>query len=255
MTSIVGALWLAGFLGQAALFIVLVVRKRFRDYPVFTGYITFELLTTIVLYSIHRFGTHHLYFVGFWTLVGLDYCLQVGVLAEIAIELLRPNGQWLPGVRRYFLMWGSVGLVGAALLASFIGPPQGREITTGSNRLWNVRADIFSSLVISGFFIAISTLANRLGIRRRSYTFALGIGLTLLAFSGLLEEFSFIQTGWNHLTIFTHVRMCVYIGSVAYWSWAFWRPDSYQTPVPPEQLVALHERVQCDLDRLDGGSR
>ena len=241
-------LWAVGTMSQVVLLYVLLVKRRARLFPIFSCFIGFEILKALVLYVLYRLGSRHEYAIVYWLLEIPDYALQMGLLFEIALDILRPGGQWVRDARKSFLLWGSVGLVTAAVIAMFIGPPEAKGLD-----LWNVRTSVFTSLLISGLFISLSASANRLGLQRRSYIFALGLGLTIWAFSSLVENFSSMVSGSAAEAVFSQIRMWVYCGACLYWSWVFWWPEKERAPLRPEQLVALHERVQYDLDRVNGG--
>jgi hypothetical protein len=46
LTSWDKALWAAGFICHVALLLILVLRRRVREFPIFTGYIGLQLFTT-----------------------------------------------------------------------------------------------------------------------------------------------------------------------------------------------------------------
>jgi hypothetical protein len=245
------ALWAAGFVGHAALVLVLVLRKRVREYPVFVSLLAFEALTTAVLFVVSRHGSHHAYFLAYWITGFADYAFQVALIYEIARDILRPTGSWVQDARNSFLIWGTVGLVLAAALAMQIGPPESKGLD-----LWDVRITVFTSLLTCELFIAMSAAANRLGLQRRSYVVALGQGITVWAFSSLLEEFGHVIFGWDRqFVVFVHLRMLVYLAVLVYWMVIFWHREKPRAPLSPEMsayLVALHRRVQYDLTSVDG---
>jgi hypothetical protein len=49
------------------------------------------------------------------------------------------------------------------------------------------------------------------------------------------------------------VRMFVYLGALLFWIVAFWSPERKRAPLSVEMqnyLLALHQRVQDDLERM-----
>jgi hypothetical protein len=245
------ALWAAGFIGHVALVLDLVIRKRVREFPVFTGYIGFQALTTILLFLVSRHGARHGYFLAYWITGFADYIFQIAVIFEVARDVLRPTGTWVRDARRAFLAWGLGGLMAAAALALQIGPPQSKGFD-----LWDVRVTVFTSLLTCGLFISMSAAANRLGLQQRSYVFALGQGFFAWTFCSLLEEFGHAIFGWDReFVIFVHVRMIVYLLVLVYWIVVFWLPEKARAPLSPEMkayLVSLHEKVQYDLESVNG---
>ena len=243
--------WAAGFIGHVALVLVLLIRKRYRDYPVFAIFMLFEALTTILLFAVSRIMGRHAYFLAYWITGFGDYVIQVALIFEIARNVLRPTGTWVRDARASFLGWGSAGLVAAAALAMQIGPPQAKGFD-----LWDARITVFTSLLTCELFIAMSAAANRLGLQRRSHVVALGQGITVWAFSALLEEFGHAIFGWDRkFEVFVYLRMAVYLSVLVFWMASFWLPEKVRAPLSPEMkeyLVALHRRVQYDLTSVNG---
>lgn len=247
------ALWAAGFIGHVALVFVLVFRKRAWEFPVFTGFVAWEALTTIMLFLVSQYGTKHTYFLTYWITGFADYIVQLAVIYEVARDVLRPTGTWVRDARKAFLTWGGAGLIASALLALQIGSPQAKGFD-----LWDVRITVFTSLLTCELFIAMSAAANSLGLQQRSYVFVIGQGFFAWTFCSLLEEFGHAIFGWERQFVaFTHIRQIVYVAVLVYWIVAFWLPEKARTPLSPEMnayLVALHQRVQYDLKSV-GGSR
>ena len=51
-----------------------------------------------------------------------------------------------------------------------------------------------------------------------------------------------------------HVRIAVYCASLGYWTVRFWSPEPQRRPVSPAMrnyIIALHQRVTYDLDKLN----
>ena len=251
LSNLDNELWAASLLGHVALVLILIVRKRVRDFPIFTSFLAYEALTTLLLFWISQRGSHHAYFLAYWITGFANYAFQLALIFEIARDVLRPTGTWLRDARRSFLGWGAAGLVAAASLALQIGPPQSQGFD-----LWDTRITVFTSVLTSGLFLAMATAATSLGLQWRSHVVALGEGLFVWAFVSLLEDFAHAALGWDRqFVVFVHVRMFVYLAVLVYWMVVFWLPEKVRAPLTPEMvsyLVELHERVKYDIGKLDG---
>lgn len=222
LSTLDNVLWVAGFIGHVTLLLVLLVRSRWRHFPIFTLLIAFQALRTILLFFVLRHGTRHGYFLAYWITGVVDYFFQVALIVEIARDVLRPAGRWVLEARHAFLVWGVVGVLLAATLALFIGPPEARGLD-----LWDVRVTVFTSLLTCGLFLAMATAANRLGLGRRSHVLNLGQGLTAWAFVSLLEDFGHVALGWNRqFIVFVHLRMLIYLAVLIYWIVIFWQRET-----------------------------
>lgn len=249
ITTLEKALWVAGFLGHFALLSVLLIRSRWRTFPVFTSLITYQVVVTAVLFLFFHFGTSHAYFLGYWTLAGGDYLLQVALIFEIARNVFHPAGTWIRTARKRFVLWSAVGVSIAAGLCITISPP-----ATEGLDLWEMRATLFTSLMICALFLSISSVANRFGVPWRSHVMALGQGLVAWATLAVLGDVVHIATGWRgEFILFDRLRMYTYLGALVFWTVAFWQPETVRPPLSPEMLEvvhALHKRVRHDLGTI-----
>ncbi len=250
LSNLDNALWAASLVGHVVLVLVLVWRRRWREFPVFTSFVGFGALRTVSLFLVLRYGSKHAYFLAYWITGFADYVFQVALIFEIARDVLRPTGTWVQDARKSFLGWGGAGLLCAAALASQIGPPEAKGFD-----LWDVRVTVFTSLLTCALVSAMSVAANRLGLLERSPVVAIGNGLGLWALISLLEEFGHVIFGWDRqFVVFVHIREIVYLLVLVYWMTTFWLPEKVRSPLSPEMtayLVALHQRVQYDLQSGD----
>lgn len=247
-------LWVAGFICNIALLVVLVVKRRVRSFPIFTSFIAYGTIETIALFLISRHGSHNTYFLTFWTFATGDYLLQIGVIFEIALDVLRPTGSWIRDARKDFVLWSVVGLLIAAVFALAITPPNRTGI-----ELWSVRSSMFTSLLTCEVFLAMSTAANRLGLQWQSHVMALGEGLTVWAVIALMSDIADFGTGWQRSTeIFDNMRSLAFVGAVLFWIVKFALPERKRAPLSDEMLqylITLHEQVQHDLETLKRGDK
>jgi len=243
------ALWAASLIGHVALVLVLVLRRKVRDFPVFFSFVTFLAMSTILLFFVSRFGTKHQYFLAYWITGGANYLLQAGVIAEIAWNVLRPTGRWILEARKSFLIGALIGLVAAAVIAFEMGPAQSKGLD-----LWDTRLTIFTDIVTSGLFVAMLTAANRLGLRWRSQAFAVGQGLFLWAAISLLIHIAHTILGWNReFVVLDHIQMFAYLAVLLYWGATFWLPEKERAELSPEiraYLVAAAGRLEYDQNSV-----
>jgi hypothetical protein len=243
------ALWVAGFVGYAALFTILVVRRRWRQFPVFTTVVCFETVMNPVLYAFFRLGYSGMYVRTYWFTVIFDFAFQLGVVFEIARIVLKPTGTWVQDAKKQFFLWGTTGILLAAALPWLVSPPSAGLL----DRL-EVRGNLFTSLVICELIAVVTRTSRSLGLGWRNHVMALGNGWTVWAVvailvSGLHSYFG-AQLYFRELE---HVRMLVYLGVVGYWMIQFWLEEPVRQPISPElraYIEALHRQVKKDLDTL-----
>jgi len=244
------ALWAASFAGNLILFAVLLFRKRWRSFPVFTTLIGYYVVENIIVFLVYQYDPH-IYTKVYWVTFALDFLLQVALIVEVARVVLRPTGTWLQDARTSFLVSGTIGALIAAALTFAIHPSVPSTIDA-----WGIRAYLFTSLIFCELFLVMMFAAQRLGLVWRNHVMGLGQGLTAWALVAAMVDVAHSYYGTTHLHDFNtleHVRTAAYIGAVLYWTVSFWLAEPERRELPEEMqkyLVALHAKVQYDATQV-----
>ncbi|HEX4007933.1 MAG TPA: hypothetical protein VHX60_17295 [Acidobacteriaceae bacterium] len=241
-------LWACGFYSTLGLAFVLIVRGRSRTFPVLTAWLLFTTARTILLYTLYQHGAAVWYARVYWGALIPDFAFQVAVVIEIARIVLRPTGTWVRDARRTFAAWGIAGALLAAGLAVWVSPPARTWMAA-----WQMRSGLFTSLVTCELFVAISMTANRLGLGWRNHVMAVAQGLTV--WSSVMVVTSSLRTllGAQHRG-FDLVRACAYFLATFWMSAQLWIAEPERQPLAPQlrnYILALHQRVEYDLRRID----
>jgi hypothetical protein len=246
-------LWAAGFVGHAALLGVLLLRRRARGFPVFTFLIAYQALVTIMLFAVYRDGSSSLYAICYWISVVGDFLFQLALIFEIARIVLRPTGTWIRDAKRTFLLWGAVGATIAIVFALLVKPP-----APNSMDAWEVRGNLFTSLLTCELFLVLMMTSNKLGLAWRNHVMGLAQGLTAWALVAVTIDAAHSVLGWQReFNVLEHVRMYIYLASLGYWIVTFWFEEPERAPLPADMqqyLLDLHRRVAYDLERVKGSS-
>ncbi|HEX4310549.1 MAG TPA: hypothetical protein VHZ25_11015 [Acidobacteriaceae bacterium] len=242
--------WALGSALNLALVVVILVRGRWRQFPVLLTWLAFLSARTILLFTFYLLQSRFWYTRVYMTGLVVDFALQLGVIFEIARIGLRPTGTWVRGARAYFLAAGVAGVVVAALFAWYVSPP---HLTM--RRVWEIRANLFTSLVICELFVVMSLTATRLGLGWRNHVMA--VGQTLTAWSAVMVVKTALQSffGTQYLYVqLEQVRELTYAAAACWLMLQLWRDEPERRPISPdlhEYILALHRRVEYDLRRLD----
>jgi hypothetical protein len=243
------ALWAANFLGEAVLFSILICRRRWKEFPVFTALIGYEAAILAALYLIYLYCSQVWYTRVYWTYALLDFLLQLGVIWEIARIVLRPTGTWVRDARKQFILWGAAGILLAAALPWLVTPPA----TTLLGRL-QVRGFLFTSLVICELIAVVTRTSKSLGLGWRNHVMALGNGWTAWAVVAILVDGLHTFPGMQrYFTVLEHVKMFAYLAALGYWSVQFWLEEPARQPISPQlraYILDLHQRIKNDLDTV-----
>lgn len=249
LSTLDNLLWAAGFIGHAVLLLVLLHRRRWRQFPIFTTLMAYQAMVTASLFLILRYGSKHSYTVTYWTTDVIDFLFQVALIFEISRVVLRPTGTWIRDARSAFIMAGTIGAAVALALCLMVKP-----LGPSTLDIWEIRANLFTALLDCELFLAMLYASNRLGLEWRNHVMALGQGLTAWAFGAVASDLAHIVIGWSKQpVVLDYLLSALYLSVLGYWIVTFWRPEPVRAPLSSEMqdyLIALHRRVQYDLDRV-----
>lgn len=250
MSTLDAVLWIGSFVMPAVLLAVFCLRGRWREFPVFTSWVAFATILNSLLFALYLHDSRVWYSRIYWGRLWPEFLLQLGVVIEIARIVLRPTGTWVQDARAYFITAGLGGAAVAAILSWWITPPHGAYST------WELRGDLFTSLVICELFAAMSFTANRLGLGWRNHVMALGQGLTVWAGAALVTNALESYLSTHHFVLAEHLQTLAWIGATAWIAVRLWVPEPERLPISEDlqkYILALHRRVEYDLRRLDAG--
>jgi hypothetical protein len=243
------ALWAVVSFGQAALFFILINRRRWKEFPVFTVFIGFDGTVNTALFLIFLRSSLVWYARLYWTYALFDFFLQLSVIWEIVRIVLRPTGTWVRDARKQFILWGAAGILLAAVLPWLVTPPAATLL-----HRWEVRGNLFTSLVICELIAVVTRTSKSLGLGWRNHVMALGNGWTAWAVVAILVDGLHSYFGAErYFRELEHVRMFAYLAALGYWSVQFWLEEPARQPISPQlraYILDLHRRIQNDLDTL-----
>jgi hypothetical protein len=244
--------WAAGFALHLGLLFVLWYRRRARVFPFFTTLITLSVIRTIVLYSVHRYGTVFDYRYTYWSLAILDTTLQLCVVYEVASRVFRPLDVWAEDVRSSFVWLASLSLLvafGLAWLSSAPGRTWMENVTTKGN--------LFASSLLSELFVVMMALSINARLPWKTHVAKIAQGLGAFSLISVL-----VDTGQSYFGIsreqpafllITHVRMAAYLGCVTYWMINLWpneQPARMMTHEMRKKMFTLQMHVDYHLRDL-----
>lgn len=247
-------LWAAGFVEHAALLFVLIAKRRWKTFPVFTAWIGFMMARTILLFAIYRYGSAALYKNVYWSAAFLEVALQVGIVFEMARVVLKPTGTWVRDARNMFLLMGGVGAVVAAGIAYGIHPSE--PSTLG---LWRERANLFSIMLTVEIFISMAFASTHLGLVWSSHVMRIGQGWAIWAVIALIIEglVSHFGADWHGIAL-DNVRILTYQAVTIFWMVTLWRPEPERRTLSARMqsyLDNLHQQLQTDLRSVSNAGK
>ncbi|WP_158748039.1 hypothetical protein [Acidobacterium sp. S8] len=242
-------LWAAGFAGNTVLLFVLLSRKRWKSFPVFTAWIGFNSLRTVALFFIYRYGSDRSYTSAYWSASCIDLAVQLGIIFEIARNVLKPGGLWIQDAKKMFSLLAVVGAAVAAVIAYFIKPTF--TIPIG---FWIEKGNLFSSMLIVELVVSMMFASSYLGLVKNNHVMRIGEGLAAWAAVALLSEggYSHFVGRWQGKAL-DYFRTFTYLFVTIYWIISLWRPEPERRTLAPNMqayLDNLHQQLQSELTSI-----
>ncbi len=236
----------SGPVADTCLIAVLLRKGRAKVFPLFTALVIFDLISTLIFVFFRTLGSNRTVY---GVLDAISVALQIAVVLELLRHLIPREDQLGLKARAIFRYLSLAGLSIAAVVAAILNPPG-----ISGPALYELRADIFTGLVVCETVIAIMIAAQQVGLGWRNHLIAIAQGLMvwallLVAVEGFGPYLNFHNAVYNKLY---YVRSITYLGTLAYWSVALWREEPARKPISPalrKYIVALHDQVQYDLGK------
>ena len=249
--------WAAGLGAHLILLLVLLIRRRFVIFPIFTAFIISNVVRTVALYFVQLHESKAAYFYTFWSFGILDTVLQLSVVYEMYSHTFRPLGNWARDLHGS-LVWLVAGSIAVAAGLTWLSTPHAR--------LWMqvivIKGNFFSSAWMSELFVGMVVLAVKAGLPWKTHVARISQGLGAYSIIEVLIEaaHSYFGVGRNTqlYTTLSHFRMSAYLLCVAYWIGMLWRnaPDSKKLPENLRgHLIQLQNMVNPDLERIRARKR
>jgi hypothetical protein len=237
--SLDSALWLAGILGEVLLLAILLMRRAYRTFPVFVVWVSVTILLEPVFYWLANHLTHETYLKAFFALSFPQFLLELGVLVEIAVNVLRPVNKALP---RGILIFLAVAVVVVGIVGFFFTAHL-NAATLAHPRPYFVMSTTMAILRLVTFLL-IAALSQVLGIGWKNHVLQLASGLAFYAAVTLIVELahSNLRAGPDYAHQFyalDHFRVIGYLCALSYWCYSFARKEAPRKEFSPQMAQFL----------------
>lgn len=235
-----GAISLLGFVAQFGLLVILLVRRQYKTFPVFTLYLASNFLTDVGTIALLSLYPPHAARTLFLATLPLQYLLELGVLFEIAWNVFRPVLPSLPpGTIRAFVKLVALAVLCGTLLAW-------RFEDTG-NKVNDIKGplDLTVGLLRMLIFAATAGFAQLLGIGWKNKVLQLATALSFYSAVDLI--LSLLQRHANGSDALEPFRSVAYLLEIGFLVWAFTTKEVRRREFSPQMaqfLVTLAGRAK-----------
>jgi hypothetical protein len=240
LQALYAAFDLLSVLGEISLLVVILVRRQYKTFPVFSFYVGFSVLNDIAIGALLVVFSAHTAQSAALALLPLEYLIDLAVLLEIAWNVLRPVHASLPaGSLRVFVAGIALSLLGGILLAYHFG-------NTG-NKIEDIKVplDLTVGLMRMLIFVATAAFAQLLGIGWRNKVLQLATGLSF--YSAIDLVVSLIGRYSGDSSALESVRVVASALEMGFFVWVFTTKDVERREFSPQMeqfLVTLAGRAK-----------
>jgi hypothetical protein len=203
-------LWLAGIGLQATLGVTLLMKRMWRQYPVFTGYSLFCFLQSLLGYELQ--GKPQLYSYVYWVCEAFGFVLGLGVIYEVFNRLLVSYPALHRLARRMFQGTGMVLIVLASGVIYFHSAIEGSKFVAAF-----VLLEEATRIAQVGLVIFLFSFSHALGLGWRQHLFGIALGLGIFTTVELVSITMRAHMGVLATPAFNVVRALSFDTSVLVW--------------------------------------
>jgi len=241
-------IWLAQLVCQAALAVVLAMKRVWKEFPVFTAYSVWNLsggLARYVLYNYFLSQNAKLYFYLFWIGEGISVLLGIAVVYEVFRHLFSLQSalrkvagiSFVVTVTFLFVLGGSV----------FYGPgPVGLQ-HLGSGILL---AEEGARILEVGLLMFLFLFAGAFGLHWRQPVFGIGMGLGIFTAVELVNMVLRSRLGAGATDVLNVVRMLAYNSSLIVWLGYLLAPERATSAAAVPDRAQLEQWNQAIMELI-----
>lgn len=242
VTSLENVLWLAGLAGELLLLCVLLLRRQYRNFPVFTAYIAWvtisDPLLLLVLYWQHGVSGNF-YSRTYFSFNCIQYAIELAVLFEIAADVLRPAKRLV----HKKLLTGLAIFISASAVAAFLIAARLNASTLTHPRFLQVTNATMAILRLATF-ILIAGFSQLLGLNWKNHVLQLTSGLAFYGVVTLIVELahSHLRAGPDYAPNYyalEHLRVGGYLCALYFWCYAFAKKEASRKEFSPQMTNFL----------------
>ena len=237
-----GVLFALSLGGQLLLCIVLLRSRLYRAFPIFSSYILYASITDVGYFLLQPRVSDRTYFLAYFANNVPEFLLQIGILVEIARNVLNPVRRSLPRIS--FYIFGAMLAVGTlvALLLSMHSQPVQLERWAR----YFVHLNFGVAILRLAIFAAIAAFSQFLGINWRNHVLQIATGFLgysiVVLLVKLLHRISLGSLSLWH--VHEQLRIIGWCMALSYWSYSLSRAEAPRKEFSPQMaefLVSIGE--------------
>jgi len=246
LTPIDAVLWALSQGGQLLLLGLLAKRRLYRAFPIFFAYLIFTSVSDIIFSVIYQHLSPRVYLLAYFADDVPGLLLEIGILIEVARNVLNPVKRSLPRASLYVFAGMLVGATILALTLSMRSQPD--DFDRWSHYLLHVHLAV--AILRLAIFAAIASFSQVLGIGWRNHVLQIATGFLGYSIVVLLVEMLHHYTGVSDNSVYhlqEQFRTAGWCLALGYWSFVLAKKEAPRREFSPKManfLVSISEVSQ-----------
>jgi hypothetical protein len=237
-------LWLTPRGLQALIIIILLRKKLFSQFPIFTAYTAYSICNLVALFFINRSqSAHSVYFQWYSFGLGVSTALRFGIIGEVFSHLFRDYAV-LRHLQRPLLRWTAVALIAIAFCTAVYTERNSVDLSWFAVHV----LDRSASFVQGGLMLILFSFASYMGLFWRKPVFGIALGLGIFLSVELAVAAIRSQAGDSWPVALDLLTMGTYLCCVLIWLYYLLVPERSPTPVvdkiPDGDLEAWNQELE-----------
>jgi hypothetical protein len=242
LSGVDGALWITGIVGEVLLLAILFFRVSYKIFPVFSAYLIWLIVSDPLLMLVLHLNNNlasDAYYRTYFICSVVQYALELAVLVEIAIVVLRPASHV---VSRNFLFVPAV-IMAVVAVGAFLFTAHLNSATLAHPRTYFLFIATVAILRLAAFLL-IAGFSQLLGLTWKNHVLQLTSGLAFYAVVTLIVELahSQLRNGPNYAQQYfawDHLRIGGYLCTLYFWCYAFAKKEAPRKEFSPQMTKIL----------------
>lgn len=227
---------------ETSLLAILAARRLYRIFPVFSLYVFWQLISDLGLLYImsqaHGWFPQH-FIATYYSSLAIADVLELGILLEIAANVLSPAGQSLRKKILYFFL-GAIIVIGIGAMFAAVYANN----AAFSHRSAFIVMDTTAAILRLIIFLLLAAFAQVLGLSWKNHVLQLASGLAFLSIVMLVSQIaqSRLHSGAEFSSqyhFWGEVEAAGYLCTLSFWCYAFLKKEAPRKEFSPQMARIL----------------
>jgi hypothetical protein len=234
--------WIIGIALQVLLAVVMLAKRTWQTYPMFTAYVFFNLLEAAIVYAV--FGNKSVYFYTYFVFESVGIVLGLGVVREIFTNVFSPH----PALRKLATIIFRVAVVGLIVLAGGVIYAQSGNAKSIAHAV--LLAEEAARIVEVGLIMFLFLSSSAFGLHWRQNVFGMALGLGMFAAVELVTVTMIGHVSPATERLFNLAHGVSFSASLLIWLGYLLAPERAATPVEVPKQAQLEQWNQAVMELI-----